>query len=239
MSKLAFLFPGQASQYPGMGKDLAANFAESRAVFRRSGRRAGIFDFAALLRGFRGRAQADGKHAAGDPDGFRRGLSRAGGARNRAGFRGGAQPGRIFGAGRRRGARILDRREAGPPARALHAGSGARRRRRDGGDSGPFSGGCGRSLQEGGGRRSGFAREFEFAGANRDRRKRGGRETRRGNRLASWRQARRDSGRFGALSLRAADASAAAPGGRPARREVQQSAISADYQRGRRGHHFG
>ena len=33
MSKLAFLFPGQASQYPCMGKDLAANFAESRAVF--------------------------------------------------------------------------------------------------------------------------------------------------------------------------------------------------------------
>ena len=33
MSKVAFLFPGQASQYPGMGKDLAENFAESRAVF--------------------------------------------------------------------------------------------------------------------------------------------------------------------------------------------------------------
>jgi [acyl-carrier-protein] S-malonyltransferase len=42
MAKLAFLFPGQASQYPGMGRDLAGNFPESRAVFEEADRALGF-----------------------------------------------------------------------------------------------------------------------------------------------------------------------------------------------------
>src|SRR2546422_4978717 len=33
MGKVAFVFPGQASQYPGMGKDLAEKYPAAKAVF--------------------------------------------------------------------------------------------------------------------------------------------------------------------------------------------------------------
>ena len=49
MAKLAFLFPGQASQYPGMGRDLAENFAVARRVFDEADAALGIFYFKNLL----------------------------------------------------------------------------------------------------------------------------------------------------------------------------------------------
>jgi [acyl-carrier-protein] S-malonyltransferase len=42
MGKLAFLFPGQASQYSGMGKDLAEKFSVCRATFEEADRALGF-----------------------------------------------------------------------------------------------------------------------------------------------------------------------------------------------------
>ena len=42
MGKVAFLFPGQASQYPGMGKELAEKFPAARAVFEEADKALGF-----------------------------------------------------------------------------------------------------------------------------------------------------------------------------------------------------
>ena len=42
MGKVAFVFPGQASQYPGMGKELAENYPVARAVFEEADRALGF-----------------------------------------------------------------------------------------------------------------------------------------------------------------------------------------------------
>ena len=42
MGKIAFVFPGQASQYPGMGKELAEKFSAAQAVFDEADRALGF-----------------------------------------------------------------------------------------------------------------------------------------------------------------------------------------------------
>ena len=42
MGKVAFLFPGQASQYPGMGKELAEKYPAARAVFEEADKSLGF-----------------------------------------------------------------------------------------------------------------------------------------------------------------------------------------------------
>jgi len=42
MGKVAFLFPGQASQYPGMGKELAENYPAARVVFEEADKALGF-----------------------------------------------------------------------------------------------------------------------------------------------------------------------------------------------------
>src|SRR5450755_2504756 len=42
MGKVAFVFPGQASQYPGMGKELADKYPSARAVFEEADKALGF-----------------------------------------------------------------------------------------------------------------------------------------------------------------------------------------------------
>ncbi|MBI1982671.1 MAG: ACP S-malonyltransferase, partial [Acidobacteria bacterium] len=42
MSKIAFIFPGQGSQYPGMGRELEESFPAAQRVFEEADRAAGF-----------------------------------------------------------------------------------------------------------------------------------------------------------------------------------------------------
>ena len=137
---IAFIFPGQGSQKVGMGKALAEAFPICRETFDEADAALGEPLSRDLLRGPRRPAHADREHAAGDSRGQHRRVPAAGVARACAGVRGRPQPRRVLGERGRRDVRI--RRCAADRAapRPLHAGSGAGRHRRDGGDPRPRRG---------------------------------------------------------------------------------------------------
>jgi malonyl CoA-acyl carrier protein transacylase len=218
MSKLAFLFPGQASQYPGMGRDLAENFPESRAVFDEADAALG-FSISKFASKAPKNAQTHRKHAARDSHRFRGGVSRA---RKRTASRLISLPGHSLASiqrwwrqdlwplgtavklTRQRGRYMQEAVPAGEGAMAAILGLSPVRRSR--------------YLQEGRGRRSGLAREFEFARADGDFRPRAA--VKRAVEIASQArsQARRDPSRLGSFSLLADGAAHSGPRTRPARR---------------------
>ncbi len=143
MGKIAFLFPGQASQYPGMGRDLAEHFPESRAVFDEADAALG-FSISKLC--FEGSEEALKQTENTQPAiltvsiAAYRALEKRGIVPD---FAAGHSLGRVFGRGFRGRDRFSGRGENRARARTIHAGSCSFRRRRDGCDSWFATGGSG------------------------------------------------------------------------------------------------
>ena len=129
---IAFVFPGQGSQYVGMGKALAEAFPVYRETLEQADEALGEPLSQLCFEGPADTLTLNGADAAGCPRRQRGGVSpaRLSGGESRSGSR--AQPGGVLGA-RRGGYDILRRRVAhSAAARTLHATGGACRRGRHG-----------------------------------------------------------------------------------------------------------
>ena len=87
MGKVAFLFPGQASQYPGMGKELAEKYPSARAVFDEADKALGFSISKMCFEGTEEELKLTANTQPCHPDRVRSGLPRAFGERAGAGFR--------------------------------------------------------------------------------------------------------------------------------------------------------
>ena len=191
----------------------------SAAPLRGGGRGARLRAVEDHRRGAGGRADAHAAHAAGDPDGLDRLRRHAARARRRGRGRRRPLARRVLGAGLRRRARVRRRGAPGAPARQVHAGGGARGRRRDGGDHRARRVDGGRHLPRGARRddeRRLPAGELQRRRAGGDRRAQGRGRARDGAGQAEGRQAGQ-----GAAGVRAVPLGADGAGGRAAARRAR------------------
>ena len=133
---IAFVFPGQGRRRSAWAGRWPTPSREPRDL-RRGRRGARLPAQPAVLRGARDELTLTENTQPAILDRQRRGAARARGARLAAGLRRRAQPGRVLGARRRGHLRVRRRGADGRQPRPLHAGGGAGRHRRDGGDPRP------------------------------------------------------------------------------------------------------
>ena len=131
---IAFVFPGQGAQKVGMGKALAEAFPICRETFAEADAALGEPLSTLCFEGPDERLMLTENT---QPAILAMSIAACAArrvARRARGVRGGAQPRRVFGARRGRYAILRGCAAHGAAARAVHAGSGAGRRGRDGGD---------------------------------------------------------------------------------------------------------
>ena len=219
MGGVVFLFPGQGSQYAGMGRELADTFPAARQVFEEADRVLG-FPLSQLC--FSGPEEQLKLTENTQPAiltvsiAAYRLLEEKG---VRPNFVAGHSLGEYSALVAAGALSLRRRRPPGAAAREIYAGGGSRGRGRHGRDSGNAARPRGGDLPQSH-RRPGRAREFEFARSDGHFRRRGGGEKRRGTSLGERRQARRNAAGFSAFPQRTHASGARAPGEGPARHAV-------------------
>ena len=220
-----------------MGKELADQLPCRAPDLRRGRRSAGLQALATLLRGSGRKAEADRDHAAGDPDRLGRSLARSGRKGPDPGFRRRTQPGRVFGARRRRHSQLCRCRSHCPQSRKVYAGSGAGRRRGDGRHYRPAARPGRPDLPRSGARRSLPGGKRQFARSDRNFRPRWRGRTRHPARNRTRSEESREPPRQRTFPLLADAAGSRSVGSRFGRLEFSRSTLSRRLQRGCRAGH--